>query len=152
MDIKTAIYHYCNYQPRSHQEVRNKLYELGAYTAQVEELISELIQADLLNEERYATAIARGKFRLKKWGKNKILQQLRQQKISDYCIKRAMKEIEPEEYDKVLRGLTEKKWEELKGERSTYIRRGKVFRYMVQKGYETDLVQDALNEIINPAK
>ena len=149
MDIQAGICHYCNYQPRCHSEVRNKLYELGAYTEQVEELIAELIEKDLLNEERYAASLARGKFRMKRWGKNKILQQLRLQKISDYCIARAMKEIDPDEYDAVLKQLAEKKWEELKGEKKTYIRRGKVFRYMMQKGYESDLVQNVLNEIIN---
>lgn len=144
--IFTAITRYCNYQERCHQEVRNKLYELGANTPEVERLIALLIEKNLLNEERYATSFARGKFSIKKWGRQKILQQLKLHRISDYCIKKAMKEIDPEEYQQVLKRLTERKWAELAGEKNLYIRKNKTWRYLVQKGYETDLVQDAISQ------
>lgn len=151
MDIQSSIYRYCNYQERSHQEVRNKLYELGCKTAEVEKHISELIEKDLLNEERYARAIARGKFRMKQWGRVKIVQQLKLQKVSDYCIKKALKEIDADEYTAVLNRLATRKWEELKKERSQHIRKHKTYRYLLQKGYESDLINDTINEIINPA-
>src|SRR5690606_5982087 len=116
MDKRSSIYHYCQYQERCHAEVRNKLYELGCRTPEVEELIAELIEKDLLNEERYARAIARGKFRMKQWGRQKILQQLKLNKISEYCIKKAMTEIDEDEYMQVLQKLAERKWQELKKE------------------------------------
>lgn len=147
-DVRTAIYTYCNYQERSHQAARNKLYELGCKTTEVEEYIAELIEKGVLNEERFARAIARGKFRIKHWGKVKIIRQLKQQRISDYCIRKAMTEIDPEEYDKALTLLAEKKWAVLKTERSLPARKAKTYRYLLQKGYETSLVQDKINEII----
>jgi len=127
--------------------VRNKLYEIGATTPEVEELIAELIEKKLLNEENYARAIARGKFRMKQWGKNKIVQQLKLNKISDYCIKKGLSEIDPEEYYQTLVRLTTRKWEELKKERSPLTRKSKVYRYMLQKGYESDLVQDMIKDL-----
>ena len=151
MSARESIYHYCNYQPRSHQEARNKLYELGCKTPEVEELIAELIEKDLLNEEAYARAIARGKFRMKQWGRIKIIQQLKFQKISDYCIKKAMTEIDPDEYYETLKKLAEKKWAELKSEKMLPIKKKKAFNYLAQKGYESSLISEAIYEIIQAA-
>lgn len=144
---REAIYIYCNYQPRCHKEVRNKLYELGATTPEVEELIAELISVRLLNEEAYARAISRGRFRIKHWGKVKIIQHLKLNKISDFCIRKGLTEIDPNEYEQTLRRLTIRKWDELKKERSPNAKKAKVYRYMLQKGYEADLVQDLIKEL-----
>jgi len=148
MDFKTAIYKYCNYQERCHREVRNKLYDLGARKDEVEGLIADLIENNLLNEERYAKAFVRGRFRLKKWGRKKILQELRLNKISEYCIKKAMSEIDPNEYDAVLNRLCSKKWRELNKETNEFIKKGKVYRYLLQKGYEQDLITDTINQLL----
>lgn len=147
-EVKTAIYRYCAYQERSHTEVRNKLYELGCRTPDVEAQIADLIEKGVLNEERFARAIARGKFRMKQWGRVKIVQQLKQQKVSEYCIKKALTEIDADEYDQTLTRLANRKWAELRTERSQPVRKAKTYRYLLQKGYESSLVQDAINEII----
>ena len=148
MEIKPAIEHYCRYQPRCHVEVRNKLYELGCTTPEVESYISEMITSGLLNEEAYARAYARGRFRMKQWGKVKIINQLRFHKVSEYCIKKGLSEIDGEEYYQTLTKLVEKKWQELKKERSQRIRIAKTMRYVLQKGYESSLAQDVINNII----
>ena len=142
-----AILHYCKNQERCHAEVRNKLYELGYSTTDVEQQITSLIEAGVLNEERFALAYAGGKFRMKQWGKEKIKQQLKLRKISDYCIKKAFTEIEPEAYERTLRKLTERKLYELRNEKSKLTLKGKVYRYLVQKGYERDLVADMIKQI-----
>jgi regulatory protein len=147
-DITTAIYRYCNYQERSHAEVRNKLYELGCTTPEVEQHIADLIEKGLLNEERYARAIARGKFRMKQWGRVKIVQQLKLQRVSEYCIRKALTEIDEDEYIQTLQKLAEKKWLELRSERNMLVRKGKAYKYLAQRGYESSLIQDALKEII----
>lgn len=149
MDLKTAIYRYCNYQERCHQEVKNKLYELGANTTEVNNLMADLIEANLLNEERYARAYARGKFRLKRWGRVKIVQELKRNRISEYCLKKAMTEIDSEEYYQTLVYLAGRKWSEWQKEKNLFIRKGKVFRYLVQKGFEADLVTDAMREVMS---
>ena len=65
--MNASILHYCKYQERCHAEARNKLYELGFTTPEVERQIALLIENGVLNEERYARAYARGKFRMLHW-------------------------------------------------------------------------------------
>lgn len=142
--ILAAITRYCQYQPRSHKEVRNKLYELGCTSASVEDYLAKVIAAGFLNEENYARAIARGKFRIKQWGRNKIIQALRQQQVSDYCIKKGLAEIDGDEYEATLQKLGLRKWQELKAERSPNAKKAKLQRYLLQKGYEGDLVRDLI--------
>lgn len=148
MEIKAAIEHYCNYQPRCHKEVRNKLYELGCTTPEVEEHIADLISADILNEERYARAFARGKFRILKWGKSKIINELRFKQVSEYCIKKGLLEIDEDEYERTAEALALKKWKEQKSEKNIYTRMTKTKNYVLQKGYEAALVQKLINERI----
>jgi len=115
-------------------------------------MIAELIQYKVLNEEAYARAIARGKFRITHWGKTKIIQHLKLNKISDYCIRKGLSEIDPYEYDRSLQRLASRKWEELRKEKSLLARKSKVLRYMLQKGYEADLVQDVIKELERKGK
>jgi regulatory protein len=149
MDLKKAIYHYCSYQERCHAEVRNKLYELGCTTPEVEENIALLIETGILNEERYARAFARGKFRMKHWGKQKIISQLKLHKISDYCIKKGLTEIDEAEYADVLLKLAETKWAELKKDKNIYTRKSKVYRYLAQKGYSSSEITETIAIILN---
>lgn len=128
--------------------MRNKLYELGCTTPEVEEQIIDLIQTGLLNEENYARAIARGKFRMKQWGRRKIVEQLKFQQVSDYCIKKALTEIDEDEYIETLKTLAEKKLKELKSEKNIFTRKQKIYRYLVQKGYESGLAGETINEIL----
>ncbi|MBS9525379.1 RecX family transcriptional regulator [Litoribacter ruber] len=142
---KVKIGAYCAYQERCQQEVRDKLYSYGLHSDEVEELISFLITEGFLNEERFAQAFVGGKFRIKKWGRNKILQELKLRKISPNCIKAGMKEIDPEEYWGTLKGVFEKKWDSLK-DKDNYIKRQKVMKYLLSRGFEMDLVQDVMRE------
>jgi regulatory protein len=148
MDLRTAIYRYCNYQERAHQEVRNRLYELGATPPEVESLIAELIEADLLNEERFARSYARGKFRIKKWGRIKITAGLKSLRVSEYCIKKGLKEIDGDEYWNTLKSLAQRWWEHYKGTKPEWARRAKTHQYLLSRGYETSLVAEAITEIL----
>jgi regulatory protein len=147
LDAKASIYHYCNYQERCHKEVRSKLYDLGCKRKEVERLIADLIESNLLNEERYARSIARGKFRMKQWGRNKIIQQLRQNGVSDYCIKKGLSEIDEEEYENTLKKLMMKKAEELKKVKPQFARKQKLVRYLLQKGYEHMWIENVLKKL-----
>ena len=133
---------FCAYQERNHKEVKEKLYSYGLYKDQVEELMSKLIQENFLNEERYAIAYAGGKFRAKDWGKNKIKYGLKQHQVSDYCIKKALKTIDDEEYVKTLQKLYAAKEKTLKSEKNIFIKKRKIQQYLMQKGYETSLVNE----------
>ena len=133
MSVKDSIIRYCQYQPRCHKEVRNKLYELGCTTPEVEEQLIDLVQSGLLNEENYARAIARGKFRMKQWGRRKIVEHLKSQQVSDYCIKKALTEIDEDEYLQTLQLLAEKKLKELKSEKNIFVRKQKMCRIPAAK-------------------
>src|SRR5688572_30368340 len=100
---------YCSYQERSHAEVKEKLYSFSLNKTEVEMLLSRLIEEDYLNEARFAQLFAGGKFRMKQWGKVKIKYELKQKQVSEYNIKKAMKEIPEEDYVATFNKLIEKK-------------------------------------------
>lgn len=137
--------HYCGYQERSHLEVKEKLYSYGLYKQQVDELLSQLIEENYLNEERFAIQFAGGHFRMKQWGRVKIKYELKQKRVSEYCIKKAMKEIEEEDYLKTLQKLAGKKWASIKGEGvNHFVKLSKTTDYLLRKGYEPDLIKQAI--------
>jgi regulatory protein len=138
--------HYCTYQERSHFEVKQKLRELGIKYGDQDEIVATLIDEDYLNEERFAIQFAGGKFRMKEWGKKKILFGLKEKRVSEYCIKKALASIDEEDYAKTLNKLVEEKYESLKGEQ--YLeRKKKTIDYLIQKGYEYDLINKAVSSL-----
>lgn len=138
--------HYCAYQDRCHAEVIQKLKQLGVWGNDADEVIAMLITENYLDEERYARNFARGKFRMKQWGRKKILSALKSKNISAYCIKKAMQEIEEDEYKQTLMHLAKQKYLSLKNEQ--YLRRKyKTSQYLINKGYEPELVWEALKEM-----
>ena len=138
------IKRFCAYQERSHQEVRDKLCSLGVGRKDAESLLSQLIEEGYLNEERFAIQFAGGKFRIKQWGKRKIAQALKERKISPYCIKKSLQQIDEADYLKTLQKLAERKWEQLEGEQSPLAKKRKLQDYLLQKGFEYDLIRDEL--------
>lgn len=137
---------YCAYQERCHKEVHQKLRDLGIWKEEANEIISELITDNFLNELRYAKAFAGGKFRVKKWGKKRIIQALKFNQVSAYSIKKAIQSELPEmEYELTLRQVLEKK-DQLLHESNPYKRRQKLVKYAQDKGYESALIWSILNE------
>ncbi len=134
------IRHYCAYQERAQQEVRDKLYELGMTMDEVEEIMSDLIAENFLNEERFATQFAGGHFRIKGWGKVKIQHALQQKRVSSYNIKIGLRAIDEAAYMKTLQSLATKKWTSLKGERGLS-RMAKTQAFLHQRGFEPILYQ-----------
>jgi regulatory protein len=134
---------YCAYQERSHFEVKQKLWELGVLRADHDEILSALIEDDYLNEERFAIQYAGGKFRMKQWGRKKIYYGLKEKQVSDYCIKKGLKAIDEAAYDATLKKLAEHKYASLEGEHYL-VRKKKTQDYLLQKGYELDLINKVL--------
>ena len=143
----TKIYRYCAYQERSHQEVKNKLYDYGLYSSEVDELISRLITEGFLNEERFAKAFAGGKFRMKKWGRLKIEYELKSLGLTRNCIGLGMKEIDAADYARTLKNLLKKKALQTTEENS-FKKRDKVARFAIAKGYEPEQVWELVKEIL----
>jgi len=137
--------HYCAYQERSHSEVKDKLYTLGVWKKDHDEIMAALIEENYLNEERFAIAFAGGRFRLKQWGRVKIKYELKQKQVSEYCIKKALKQIGEEEYNKTLNKLAKEKHASLKNEQHL-IRKKKTMDYLLGKGFEMELVRGVLDK------
>ena len=142
-----ALQHYCAYQDRCHKEARQKLRELNITGDVAEEVICDLIGEKYLDEERFARSYARGKFKMKKWGRAKITRELKQREISAYCIKKAMTEIEEHAYLQTLEDeLLRRNRIEKKG-LHPYLKRRKLADYMFQRGYESFLTWEAINRL-----
>ncbi|WP_276368323.1 regulatory protein RecX [Chryseolinea sp. H1M3-3] len=147
LEAKKKIYHYCAYQERSHQEVKSKLYDFGLPSYEVDEMISHLITEGYLNEERFAKAFAGGKFRLKSWGRLKIIQALEGKGLTKNCIASGLKEIDESDYIKTVETLIEKKTKQI-AEENPFIKRDKLAAYIIQKGFEPELVWRIIKERI----
>ena len=137
---------YCAYQERCQSEVRNKLYEWGLHSKEVESAIAELISNGFINEERFAKAFTSGKFRIKQWGRIKIKIELRKRKISEYCIKEAFKSIDEEEYLDTLKSIINKKAKQI-SKTNPWVFKNKLAFFMISKGYERDLVWETLESL-----
>lgn len=139
------IKHFCAYQERSHKEVKEKLYSFGLYKQEVETLLSQLIEENYLNEERFAIAFAGGKFRLKHWGKVKIKYELRQRGVSDYSIKKALAAIDDNAYSITLNKLYQEKLKAIRTEKNIFARKAKLQAYLAQKGFELNLINSIIH-------
>jgi len=138
-DAKLKIYKYCAYQERTHLEVRNKLFEYGLTSDEVDVILTQLINDGYLNEERFAKTFAGGKFRMKGWGRMRITHELDAKGLTKNCIQLGLKEIDQTEYEKTLETLLKKKSAAVH-EDDEYVRRDKIARYAIQKGFEPELV------------
>jgi regulatory protein len=137
------IKRWCAYQERSHFETRGKLYDYGLSSSDIDEALAVLVSENFLNEERFAETFARGKFRIKHWGKNKIRAELKFKKVSDYSINKALKQIDGDEYRKTVEKLVSRKLRETK-EKVPYRKNYKVLQYVISRGFEQDIVSDIL--------
>ena len=141
------IKHFCSYQERNHQEVKEKLYSFGLYKMDVEMLLSQMIEENYLNEERFAIAFVGGRFRIKKWGRVKIRYELKQKRISDYCIKIGLASIAEEDYIKTLQKLFTEKKTSLKLEKNIFIKKQKIQSFLMQRGFEPQLISGLIQQM-----
>lgn len=142
---KEKIQAYCAYQERCHLEVEKKLKSWGLIPDAIDMLIVELMQHNFLNEERFARSFARGKFRIKKWGRIKIKLELKKKSIYSKCIEYAMQEIDSDTYYDTLKEILLKK-SLLEKETHPYKRKAKLTRYLVSRGFEYDLIRMAIED------
>ncbi|MFV0565031.1 MAG: regulatory protein RecX [Flavobacteriaceae bacterium] len=139
--------HYCAYQERCHKEVEQKLQSMGMIPDAANLVIAHLIEHKFLNETRFAKAFAQGKFRIKNWGKNRIVNELKQRHISAYNINEALKQIQQDEYTEVLYRLAQKKANSLT-EKNLWKKRKKLTDYLLYRGWEAHLVYGVVNELV----
>lgn len=147
----SQIQRYCAFQDRCHHEVRAKLLQMGVYGDVLEEIMAELVLNRFLDEERFARSFVRGKFRFKQWGRLRIMAELQQRRISDYCIQQAFTEINEQEYLDQLQNLLQKKAQQDHLSSADFHQRQKLAAYAFRKGFESELIQDALSKLITSA-
>ena len=149
MTIKEAIQkmeHFCAYQERCHTEVISKLYDLQMIAEERDAIIVHLIQENFLNETRFACSFARGKHRIKHWGKIRITNELKLRQISSTNITLALKEISAEEYENTFEQLSERCWSGIH-EKNSLKKRKKFCDYLLRRGYESNLVYEKVKEL-----
>lgn len=145
LEAKAKIEAYCAYQERCQSEVISKLFQWGITGEQQDQLVAHLISNRFLDEERFAEAYVSGKFRIKKWGRIKIRQHLKQKQISEYSIRKALSTIDGDVYFETLCALANSKNEALVKEADSWKRKAKVVRYLAAKGFEQDLIFEAID-------
>lgn len=145
-DAINKIEHYCAYQERCHAEVEQKLRTMKMDSEEISEIISHLIKDNFLNESRFACSFARGKHRIKHWGKIRIVNELKFRNITTYNINLALKEISQQEYMETFHRLSEKHWESIQ-EVNTTKKRKKFCDYVLRRGFESNLVYEKLREL-----
>ena len=147
VEAQKKLEHYCAYQERCHQEVEQKLRQMKMIPQAIEVILGKLIQDNYLNETRFAQSFARGKFRIKKWGKNRIVRELKLRHISDYNIKMGMKEISDRDYESTFYQLFEKRKLEV-AHLSKPEQKKKILSYLSYRGWEHPRIYNALNELL----
>ncbi|GAB7258079.1 regulatory protein RecX [uncultured Polaribacter sp.] len=147
-EIKRKIEQYCVYQDRCHKEVEQKMRDYNLIPEARELILLSLMKDNFLNEERFAKSFARGKFRIKNWGKQRIVRELKFKDISAYNIKTALKEIEEEEYIETIYRITENR-NAVISESDIYKRKNKLIGFLMRKGFENELIFKVVNEIVS---
>ena len=149
--IKEAIHkieHYCAYQERCHEEVVQKLRSMKMDADEIDVILVKLIRDNFLNEERYACSFARGKHRIKQWGRIRIVNELKFRKITQYNINLALKEIDTAEYLSTFHTVAERNWQSIP-EKNVLKKRKKFCDYLLRKGFESNLVYEKAKELEN---
>jgi regulatory protein len=145
-EIEFKLKQYCSYQDRCHNEVEKKLKTFDVISEVKEQIISNLISENYLNETRFCKSFVRGKFKIKNWGKRKITLELKSRKVSNYNLKEGLKEINEIDYLDKLENLFNKKLASL-DHLSLINKKKKILSFLLYRGWETNLIYEKINQI-----
>ena len=149
ISVKEAIQkieYFCSYQERCHEDVVAKLRTMKMDSEEIDSIMVHLIASNFLNEERFACSFARGKHRIKNWGKIRICNELKFKKITQSLINKALQEITPEEYLDTFHALAERHWASIR-ETNALKKQKRFCDYLLRKGFESNLVYDKVKEL-----
>lgn len=146
-EIEFKLKQYCSYQDRCHNEVENKLSKFNLISQAKDQILFNLINEDYLNETRFCKSFVRGKFKIKNWGKRRIIQELKSRKISEFNIKKGLSEINEFDYQEKFENLFNKKLSSLENLNSID-KKKKIFSYLQYRGWETNLIYEKINQIL----
>ncbi len=138
---------YCRYQQRCQSELKEKLFELGINKKEHNELLEQLVKENCVSDEKFAVAFVSGRFKMKQWGRRKIQKGLKEKRVSEEIAQRALGQINEKEYITMLNKLAKERYAFLRHEQYL-VRKKKTMDYLMQKGYEVDLIKDAINNFL----
>jgi len=147
IEAKKKLEHYCAYQERCHKEVRQKLKGMNMIPEAIDAVIVHLLDHNFLNEERFAKTFVTGKFKIKKWGRRRLIQELKQKDISKYNINLAISTIKDDEYIETFNRLAEKKLKVIR-EVNVMKKKRKLADYLLYRGWESHLVYEKVNDLV----
>lgn len=147
IEAKKKLENYCAYQERCHKEVQQKLKDMLMIPEAIDVVMAHLLEHNFLNEERFAKTFVSGKFKIKKWGKRRLTQELKQKDITKYTINLALKTISDKEYIETFNDLAEKKLQSIR-ESNILKKKKKLADYLLYRGWESHLVYDKVNELV----
>ena len=145
-ELQKKMEYYCAYQDRCHQEVERKMVEYHLIPEAREKILLHLMQHNFLNEERFSKNFARGKFRIKNWGKQRIVRELKFKNISTFNIQTALEEIDDEEYMITIERIASLKKNTIK-DSNPFKKNQKLYKYLYNKGFESTLIQKVINKL-----
>ncbi len=146
-EVLSKLMRYCAYKERSKKEVVDKLFSLGVNPGFNQPYLQNLIENNFLNYSRFASAFVLGKFRINRWGKQKIKQALYKKELDRDLIEEALSQISVEDYFKTLTDLASNKINSVKA-KNKFDLRVKVTRYLSSKGYESELIKECMDQLI----
>ena len=145
-EIEGKLQYYCSYQDRCHKEVKAKLKSFKISSDELNEIVSNLIKDNYLNESRFSKSFVRGKFNIKNWGRVRIINELKLRNISIYNINLGLKEIDDQDYINKLEDIFNKKLSSLSNLNSN-LKKKKIISYLLYRGWESNLIYSKVNEI-----
>lgn len=148
-EAKKILQNYCAYQERCHKEVHQKLVQLKMIPEARDLIVSQLIKEDYLNETRFSKVFVRSKFNQKKWGKRRLINELKIRSISSYNIDLALKEISDEDYLKTFNEISENRFVQLRDETNLIKKKRKFIDYLNYRGWEVDMIYEKKNELFS---
>jgi len=146
-EIKRKLERYCVYQDRCHKDIETKFKEFILIEEAKNQILLHLMEHDFLNEERFSKSFVRGKFRIKNWGKLRIIRELKFRDISEYNIKSALKEIDEDDYLSTIEMIAVKRNSHI-NETDFYKRKKKLTDFLIRKGYEFDLIFSTVKNVL----
>ncbi len=134
---------YCSNDERCVSQVEKKLFEWGVKSDKSQEIIDHLVEHDFINELRFAQAYVRGKIRINKWGRLKIIASLRSKGLVNSHIDQAIKGIYEPDYLKMLEKILEEKMKTIQ-ESNPQRAKNKIYYFLMSRGFESSLIREAL--------
>lgn len=145
-EILFKLERFSAYQERCIQDIKEKLKELEVSQEAFQPYVDYLLEENFINEQRFTESYVRGHFKRKKWGRNKIREGLRIKKIDSILIEKVLdSEINEDDYHQTIQELAEK-YPKAKTIKNPFEKNAKIFNYLQQKGFESEVIWRVLKK------